>query len=268
VYRFLLSRRWLGFALLTVVLAAVMVALGFWQLDRYHQRSAVNARIDAGARGTPVQLAAVLPPPGGTAGSVGPAPSATATWTRVTLSGRYDRSHEVLVRGRTVDGRVGYEVLTPLVLGDGTAVLVDRGWVAPAQGGAVPRPDVPPAPPGDVTVVGWLRAPESRAGAPQRVEGQLEVRRIAPAALAHALPYPLWGGYVALDAQTPPADPRLVPVPPEHENALQNGGYVIQWWLFAALAIGGFAYLARREARDASSAAQGADRVDGVRLAG
>jgi len=38
-------------------------------------------------------------------------------------------------------------------------------------------------------------------------------------------------------------------VTPEKENALQNGGYVIQWWLFAAGALYGFYYVARKEAR-------------------
>ena len=37
-------------------------------------------------------------------------------------------------------------------------------------------------------------------------------------------------------------------MPPEKENALQNAGYVLQWWLFAALTVYGFGYLARREA--------------------
>jgi cytochrome oxidase assembly protein ShyY1 len=268
VYRFVLTPRWLGYALLTVVLATVMVLLGFWQLDRYHQRSAVNARIDAASRTPPVQLATVLPAPTGRAGSTGPAPSSGATWTRVSVAGRYDPSHEILVRARTVDDRVGFEVVTPLVLGDGTAMLVDRGWVAPARGAATLKPVVPAAPTGDVTVVGWLRAPESGADQPQKIEGQLEVRRIAPTAMASTMPYPVWGGYVTLDEQVPPADQRLVPIPPDHQNALQNGGYVIQWWLFAAIAVGGFGYLVRREAHDAMSAAQGTDRIDGVRLRG
>ncbi|WP_238010281.1 SURF1 family protein [Dactylosporangium sp. AC04546] len=245
MYRFLASPRWLGYAALTVAAAAVMVLLGFWQLDRYHQRAAVNARISAGTTATPMAFTDLVGKPTGAPGSVGPAPAGDTEWTRVRVTGRYDRSHEILVRGRTVEGRVGFEVLTPLVLADGTAVLVDRGWVAPAPGGALAAPQVPAAPDGEVTVLGRLRPAESRGGAPQEVNGRSEIRRITPAAIAPALPYAIFDAYVSSDQ--PAAG--LTAVAPEKENALQNAGYVLQWWLFALLTLYGFAYLARKEAR-------------------
>jgi cytochrome oxidase assembly protein ShyY1 len=242
VYRFLATPRWLGLAALSIVLAVVMVGLGDWQLHRYHERAAINARIDAGNSGPSRPITSVLPAPGGAGGRVGPAPSAAAEWTRVQLTGRYDHSHEFLARGRTVDGSVGFEVLTPLLLTDGTAVLVDRGWLPPPPGGALVQPEVPAAPTGGVSVVGPLRKPESGADKPV----QHSVRRISPATLN--LPYPVYGGYVMLDEQTPKADSRLTPVPSDHENAWQNAGYVVQWWAFAALTLFGYGYLARREA--------------------
>jgi cytochrome oxidase assembly protein ShyY1 len=246
VYRFLATPRWLGYAALTLAAAAVMVMLGLWQLDRFHQRSAINDRIDAGAVAAPVPLGQVVAAPTGGAGTAGPAPAASAHWTRVEVSGRYDPEHEILVRGRTVNGSVGFEVLTPLVLPDGTAVLVDRGWVPPAPGGAIATPSVPAAPDGTVRVVGRLHPPESQGGRPQPVNGHLETRRVAPRSIAPALPYALYDGYVGLDETAA----GLTPVPVDKENALQNGGYVIQWWLFAAGTLFGFAYLARRTARE------------------
>jgi len=138
-------------------------------------------------------------------------------------------------------------VFTPLVLADGTAVLIDRGWVpVPSTGGATALPDVPPAPAGDVTVLGRVHAPESRATVPTPVSGSLEVLRVAPDKVATALPYPLFGAYVTMDSQTPPAE-GFVPVPPVHENALMNASYVVQWWLLAALTLFGFGYAAWRE---------------------
>jgi cytochrome oxidase assembly protein ShyY1 len=249
VYRFLATPRWLGYAALTVVAAAVMVLLGCWQLDRYHQRASINARISAGTSATPVALTDVVGTPSGPAGSVGPLPAEHTEWTRVRVSGHFDPAREILVRGRTVAGAVGFEVVTPLVLGDGTAVLVDRGWVPPAAGGALAAPQVPAAPGGDVTVVGRLRPPESRGGHPQQVNGRSEIRRITPSAIAPALPYAIFDAYVSSDV--PAAG--LTTVPAEKENALQNAGYVLQWWLFAALSLYGFGYLARREARGPQS---------------
>ena len=249
--RFLATPRWLGYAALTLAAATVMTLLGFWQLDRYHQRTAINDRIDAGAVATPVALTDVLQAPTGAPGTTGPAPAESARWTRVKATGHYDGTREVLVRGRTVDGQVGFEVITPLVLADGSAVLVDRGWVPPAPGGAIAMPSVPPAPAGEVTVVGRLRPPESRGAKPETVNGHLETRRITPHAIATALPYALFDGYVGLD-QT---EAGLTPVPPEKENALQNGGYVLQWWLFAAGTLFGYVYVARREFRESQEPA-------------
>ena len=245
VYGFLLTPRWLGYLALTVAAAVVMALLGMWQFHRYEQRSAINARIDAAATAEPVSLDSVLTPPARTPGAVGPPPAADRTWLKVSLTGQYDPAHELLLRLRTVEGQVGFEVLTPLVLADGAAVLVDRGWVPPLPDRPTVPSAVPAAPTGTVTVVGRLRSPESRADRAQRVDGRLQARRISPAALAGMLPYPLYGGYVTEE----PAQDGFVTIEPRRENAWQNGGYTIQWWLLAALTFVGYGYLARREAR-------------------
>jgi len=228
VYRFLLTPRWLGFAALIGVAAVVMVMLGNWQLHRYQQRSATNERIDESSRVAPIQLPEEVP----------------AAWTRVTVTGQYDPANEILVRGRTVDGAVGFEVVTPLVRTDGPTVLVDRGWVPPAPGGAVAMPKVPPAPTGEVTVVGRVHLSESRPDSVSRREGKIEVRRIGVERLGEELPYPVYGAYVLSE------DPAsgFTEVTVQHENSWQNAGYVLQWWLFAALAVAGFGWTVYREA--------------------
>jgi cytochrome oxidase assembly protein ShyY1 len=212
-----------------------MVGLGNWQLDRYHQKVAINDRIDAAAKAAPVPATDVLRP--------GHAPTRAQRYTRVTATGRYDTAHEILVRGRTRDGTVGYEVLTPLVLASGDALLVDRGWVA-AAAGARDLPEVPPAPGGTVTVDGAVRLPEPAVGRAETLDGRLQVRRISPTQLAGVLPYPVLGGYITIHQDG------LTPVPVEYEGTLQNGGYALQWWAFAALTLVGFGYLARRHARE------------------
>jgi cytochrome oxidase assembly protein ShyY1 len=248
VYRFLLSPRWVGLAALMCLAATVMVGLGFWQLHRYHERSTVNDRIDRAGHTAPVPLRSVLEEPDRT-GTAGPAPPARTAWTRVSVSGAYDPGHEILARERTVQGEVGFEVLTPLVLADGSAVLVDRGWIPPARMGTAALPVIPPVPAGQVEVVGRVHAPESRASAADLVEGVLQVRRIGPALLAGQLPYALYGAYLTLESQNPPSDPTFVAIPPDHQNAAMNAGYVAQWWLLALLALVGYGYLAVREAQ-------------------
>jgi cytochrome oxidase assembly protein ShyY1 len=235
VYRFLLTRRWLGLAALMFGLAVVMVGLGNWQLSRFQQKSAINDRIDAAAVAAPVPVADVL--------AVGRAPGRGERYTRVTATGRYDTANEILARGRTIDDRVGFEVLTPLVLADGTALLVDRGWI-PAGADALTIPDYPAAPGGEVTVTGAVRLPERQLGRVDRTDGRLQVRRINPAQLAGSLPYPVLGGYVSIDQDG------LRPVSVEYEGTLQNGGYALQWWAFAALTLVGYVYLVRRQVRE------------------
>ncbi|GLY24809.1 SURF1 family protein [Micromonospora sp. NBRC 101691] len=264
MYRFLLTPRWLGYLVLALVAAAAMVQLGNWQLDRYQGRSAINERIDATARMTPVPLGDVLAAPTGASGTAGAAPDAEDVWTRVTVTGRYDAANSVWIRGRSVERQVGFELVTPLLLADGSAVLVDRGWVPPTPGGdATARPELPATPGGEVTVVGRVRLSESGAGAVERRDGRLETRRIGVAQLARELPYPVHGAYVLLDGQTPEAEPVFQAVPVRHENNWQNLGYVVQWWLFAAMTLVAYGWVARREAHGRAGIRRpSGDRVD------
>jgi cytochrome oxidase assembly protein ShyY1 len=245
VYRFLGTPRWLALGLLMITMAVVMVGLGRWQLARYEARSEINARIDAAAAAAPVPVTRIMP-------AGGQEPPADAAWTKVTATGVYDTSREILVRGRTLRGQVGFEVLTPLRLADGSAVLVDRGWVRPARGGAGAHPEVPAAPSGTVTVVGRVHPSETGARVLDRTGGTISVRRAGVAVIAAELPYPVYGAYLLAD----PPEPGFVAVPVQRENAWQNAAYVVQWWLLALLTPIGFGYLARREARTRAGIAE------------
>ncbi|MFF5290887.1 SURF1 family cytochrome oxidase biogenesis protein [Paractinoplanes globisporus] len=249
MYRFLLTPRWLGAAALAVVAAVIMVMLGNWQLHRYQERSAINHRIDAADSVTAVPLTSAMAAPTA-AGKAGASPGKALAWTKVSTSGRYDPTREIQARGRTVNGDVGYEIITPLVLADGTAVLVDRGWVPMPAAGAAAAPTVPPAPAGDVTVVGQVHLSESRPTAIEHRDGRLDTRRISVSRLAAEMPYPVYGAYVLLTSQTPANDPAFTRIPIDHEDSWQNGGYAVQWWLFACMALFAFVWQARKEAQD------------------
>jgi cytochrome oxidase assembly protein ShyY1 len=247
VYRLLLTPRWLGWLALALAAAMVMTLLGFWQLHRYEERSEINNRIDAADVADPAPLSRLLSAPAPDQ-QVGPAAPGDAGWAMVDATGHFDEAHEVLVRGRTVEGRVGFEVVTPLVLPDGTAVLVNRGWVPPSADGAAARPEVPAAPPGEVTVVGRVRFSESGPRPVEEHAGALQTRRINLDALAPHVPYPLYGAYLQLES---PAQDGLTPIPVRRENAWLNGGYAVQWWIFAGMVLAGYVWFVRREARGA-----------------
>ena len=242
MYRFLLTPRWLGFAALAVVLSATMVGLGFWQLDRYQTRHAFNVRVSQAAKAAPVPLATVT--------AVGHPAAEDQAWTRVRATGMYDPGKTVLARDRTVNGSVGFEILTPLVLADNSVIMVDRGFLASPSAGLA-APPVPAAPSGPVTVVGRIHLPESSPDHPTSLGGRASVRRIDPALLAPALGYPaVYADYLLLDSQTPAATGGFTAIPPDHQASWLNAGYTVQWWMFSVLVLVAFGWGARREAND------------------
>jgi cytochrome oxidase assembly protein ShyY1 len=243
VYRFLVTPKWLGFAALMITLSAVMVGLGFWQLHRYHERHAINVRITQAKAAAPVPMESVIGP--------GRPLPADDEWVRVRVTGTYDPAKTILARERTVNDSVGLEIVTPLILSDGSAVLIDRGWIPAGSGSPSTPPPLPAVPSGPVTVTGRVHLPESEADRPIHLGGYLAVRRIAPATVAADLGYStLLPDYVLADQQSPKAAGSFTKIPADTQPAWMNAGYTVQWWCFALLALCGYAWAARREARD------------------
>jgi cytochrome oxidase assembly protein ShyY1 len=238
VYRFLATPRWLGFTALMLALAGVMVGLGFWQHDRYETRHAINTRIDQANATAPVPIADVL--------RLGTRLPSDREWTRVKATGHYDTSNVVVARGRTVNDRIGFEILVPLVLPDGSRLIVDRGWIPNGSTGAAEAPRMPPLPTGTVSVEGRVHLPESEADRPVRLGSLESVRRIAPATLNKPQTY---AEYLLLDKQTP-ATPGFTRIPADRQPSWMNAGYTVQWWAFSLLALFGLVWAVRREASD------------------
>ena len=243
MYRFLLSARWLRLIAAALAVAAGCVALGGWQLDRLQQRQARNDLIESNISADPVAPDELL--------VVDRPLRADAQWRRVEVRGRYDEAHQILVRNRPLAGATGYYVLTPLVSVDGPALLVNRGWV-PVGATARTRPDVPPAQPGQVTVVARVRPSEPGDGGEAAPGGQ--VRRIDVPAIAATLPYDVYGGYAELVEQTPAPHEGLTPLPAPEPNPGPHLAYAFQWFVFATIAVGGVVVLARREAQESAAA--------------
>lgn len=257
MYRFLLTRRWLGLLAVALIVAATCLQLGRWQLHRLESRHARNDVITGNA------TARAVPPTDVVAVNRGPARA--DQYARVRATGRYDRAHPLLVRNRPFEGVVGFYLLVPLVTDAGPALLVNRGWVA-AGGAATGVPDIPAPPSGQVTVTGRIRPsePASTTGAPPT--GQ--VTRIDVSTIRAGLPYPLYGGYADLVRERPA--PRTAPAilaPPEVSEG-PHLAYAFQWFLFAGLALGGFAVLARREAADRRIGRTGSPTTVVVRIPG
>jgi cytochrome oxidase assembly protein ShyY1 len=185
-------------------------------------------------------------------------------WTRVTLTGTYAAGQDLLVRNRTLDQTVGFEVLTPFST-DGRTILVDRGWVANAQN-AETAPPVDPPPPGQVALTGWLRTGEPQLGRdlppPQLASISIaDARALRPELAADDV-------YVVLGAQQPPVlagEHPVRPLPRPEEDLGPHQAYAYQWWLFMPGALVFVVLAMRRElaAGEAGDGAEGAEGADG-----
>lgn len=258
VYRFLLTSRWLGGTVIAVLAVVVCLFLGSWQLSRFEDQ--VNRHKDAVRTATTATSGPAVPFESLLPDSRAQVTTETVGRT-VTLTGRYQAARQLLVPNRTVDGRQGYYVLTPLCPEDGRCVAVVRGWAA---GGADGRtaPDVTSD---QVTVTGRLQAPEN-SGSDGAVAGGLpagQLGTISPAALVNVLPDTGYDGWVAAD--TVPDGLVVVPtVQPQGGNGLslrafQNLGYTLEWFVFGGFVVFMWFRLARREAENARDRALGLD---------
>jgi surfeit locus 1 family protein len=210
---------------LGIGLAAVMVVLGFWQLDVYDRQGAAAAARRASA--PPVPLSSVV-----RAG----APVDDGYGRSVTFHGTYDPHLQLLVP--MDDGAGPFRVLSGLRQADGSVVAVVRGVVS--------EPVAPPPPSDPVRQVGVLLPTEEHVPETDVPSGQITSVRLP--ALAQQWPGPLIDGFVMLSSADAAAQ-GLAAAPlhlPDAPGRVRNVAYVGQWWLFAAFTL----FMAFRMARD------------------
>lgn len=244
--------RWIAAHVGIAVLAVVFVFLGRWQWHAGHKVAPLSAQ-ELTAWHTPRPVDQVITPQTGLNG--------TEVGQAVEASGTYDATRQLLVPGRTLDGRGGFYVLAPLVTGPGQAIVVNRGWI-PADGPA--KPAVPAPPSGRVTVTGWAAEPEPATGTVNdngiaqaqptaSAGGPGEVAVISPPQLVNTWPYHLLDGYIsATDARSEAGGLKAVPAPlPLHGTSwdMLNVGYAFQWCFFAIFLIWWYILHWRRDLR-------------------
>jgi surfeit locus 1 family protein len=220
---------WL-FTMLTAILCVLFVSLGRWQWNRGVEKQVVW---DSFARGTDALVA------------LGNRRTADMPrYAQVSVTGRYAGERQFLLDNRTLDGKAGYEVLTPFALADGRWLLVNRGWV-PFTGFRDRLPDVALPDTAERSIQGRVdRLPS--AG--------LASGRAAPASggtWPRVTTYPAMAelesalGGTALEAQVllldanEPLGFELRWRPPGMEP-VKHTSYAIQWWSFAVVLLGLF----------------------------
>jgi len=220
----------------TVLVLPALVGLGMWQLDRAEQKTAIRDRHLARGAMPPVDANRTA------------LDAAGMDFRRATARGEYRADLTIYLDNKVLNGRPGYEVLTPLGLAGepDRHLLVNRGWV-PWGEETRSLPDID-TPSGPVSVSGRLRAPpqdyftleDETAAARFRQRWQnLDLERYAGAAGLSVSPLVL-----QLDpgARNAGGFARQWPV---YDDAWieRHRAYAVQWFAMAVILVGLYVFL-------------------------
>ncbi len=214
--------RFVMITLAAIALAPLTARLGVWQLSRAAEKNALQAAIGQQSR---------QPVLDGLPGETTPA--AALHHRRVQLQGRWSPLHTVYLDNRQMNGRPGFFVVTPLVLADGRAVLVQRGWL-PRDINERTRIDDAAPPAGDVRIEGRIAPPPSRLfdfdGADAgRIRQNIDVEAFARETGLRLAPLSV--------LQTGSADKLLRDWPVPATGVAKHHGYAFQWFALSALVV-------------------------------
>jgi surfeit locus 1 family protein len=237
------TRKWILATLLVLGGTALCVRLGIWQLDRLAQRRAFNEHYLVQSVSPPLLLTST------------PAEDlSTMEYRLVTVTGKYDPEHQIVLRNQFHDNQPGYFLLTPLIISDGSAITIERGWI-PAEGNVTPADWHKYDQQDEVTITGILRLGQTQPEVggnpdPPLAEGQTHLdfwNLVNLERLAQQLPYPLLPVFVQPEPLPAPSEP---PYPYQPVIEISEGphfGYALQWFTFASLLFFGYPFFLRKQ---------------------
>jgi surfeit locus 1 family protein len=131
--------------IITLVMVAILIGLGSWQLQRRVWKTDLLATIAERMNAAPVDIPADIDDP--------------KDWRfrNAVVTGHFANDRALHLYGRTLDGKAGVHLLVPLIRDDGSAILVDRGFVPFVHGGNLADYSNQE---GRSTVTGVVRLPE------------------------------------------------------------------------------------------------------------
>jgi cytochrome oxidase assembly protein ShyY1 len=212
-----------------------MLNLGFWQLNRLDEKRKFNSVLSTHSS-TPVQsLDEAVPAKWN---------KATSEWLRVSVTGSYDFSKAVTIINRSQDGTAGYNSVVPFTSTNNRTILVNRGFVPLVM-------EAPVAPTGEIEIIGYLRASQSRSalGPIDSTEaGNTEFQRFDIPLISAHFGKTIEPMFLQLITESPAGEsqwPAKVALPPLDEGTHMS--YALQWFFFCLVAFTAWVVVIRRK---------------------
>lgn len=222
----------IAITLLAIFGIYICISAAQWQFHRGQNRQAENTRVKQLLTKSPIELNEQ---------------DIFLSWSKVKLSGKFDDTHEVLVRGRYRADKYGFDVLTLFRPTNTKPIWVDRGWVA-AVGDATEIPRPPAAPSGILEIIGLLRSfnqsnttTGSLIALPAPKVGKIQVSE-----LDENFNQPRFDKYLQLTSDLG-VSPQPADLPTFSDGP--HFAYALQWSFFVLLIAAGRVLIAREELR-------------------
>ena len=207
----------------TACLLYVMVSLGQWQLSRAEYKDDLHQKVTERKNLAPVSLQEL------------PHDVEDRVFMPVVLDGVYDTEHHFLLDNRIVNGVAGYDIYTPLKMNDGSAILVNRGWLKQGR----TRQDLPAfeTPVYPVSFKGLMDKPPAKGviladNVHDNLGWPMVLQYLDPAELEQRLGYELMPMVLWLDAEAEHGFHREIPA--LKLDSAKNTGYAFQWFAMSA----------------------------------
>ena len=214
-------------ALIVVVPLSVLAAR--WQWNRHLERDARNAAVTFAEQTDPVAWATLE-------GGYG-VPS--TEWRRVIATGHWVPERQLLVRKQSVNGQVGFTVMTPFDTDMHRRILVLRGWLPDTTDLTAPGA-IPAAPTGTQTITLRVRVPSGDGLIHPSDLPAGQVNYVNPKAFEQQLDVTWWdhqGGIDAVFELLDPVPAGLTPLPWPVLSSGPHLSYFVQWILIGCTAV-------------------------------
>lgn len=242
--RKLLSPRWILIHIGVASLILLMLNFGFWQLNRLEEKKNFNSVLRAHTSAPLQTIDQAVPTKWNKAAN---------EWVRVRITGAYDPSKAVTIINRSQDGSAGYNSAVPFTSLSNRTILVNRGFVPLVM-------STPIAPTGQIEIVGYLRASQTRSALgpiDSKEASNTEFQRFDLPLISIHVGGTLEPMFLQLIKESPAAEsqwPAKVPLPPLDEGS--HLSYAFQWFFFSMVALTAWVIVIRRKISQVNASVQ------------